>query len=129
MPTCLLNTFRDSNSTSSVGNLFQWLTTLLLKKFFPPKLPLHNLRLFPLLLELVTWGKETDLPPAPFSWNAIQITHSFFIMLGKYLLLGTPYQKVRKNRFALTASLLEYYTSNFLLCEFLIRWAKQSHAE
>ena len=51
-----LNTFRDGDSTTSVGSPFQCLTTLAVKKCFlisNLNLPWHNLRPFPLVLSPV----------------------------------------------------------------------------
>ena len=48
--THFFNTSRDGHSTTSLGSLFQCLTTLSVKKFFPIpnlNLPWHNLRPFP----------------------------------------------------------------------------------
>ncbi|KAK4824091.1 hypothetical protein QYF61_010602 [Mycteria americana] len=59
----------DGDSTTSLGSLFQCLTTLSVKKFFlisNLNLPWHNLRPFPLVLSLVTWEKRptpTSLQP------------------------------------------------------------------
>ncbi|KAK4810503.1 hypothetical protein QYF61_004283 [Mycteria americana] len=76
-PPCLLNhvlkrhIYTDGDSTTSLGSLFQCLTTLSVKKFFlisNLNLPWHNLRPFPLILSLVTWEKRptpTSLQP-PF---------------------------------------------------------------
>uniref|UniRef100_A0A8B9M5I0 Disco interacting protein 2 homolog C n=1 Tax=Accipiter nisus TaxID=211598 RepID=A0A8B9M5I0_9AVES len=67
----LLNTFRDGDSTTSLGSLFQYLTTLLVKKFFlisNLNLPWCNLRTFLPVLLLVAWEKvltPTSLQP-PF---------------------------------------------------------------
>ncbi|KAK4828289.1 hypothetical protein QYF61_024954 [Mycteria americana] len=58
MSTRPLNTSRDGDSTTSLGSLFQCLTTLLVKKFFlisNLNFPWCNLRPFPLVLSLVTW--------------------------------------------------------------------------
>ncbi|KAK4824542.1 LOW QUALITY PROTEIN: hypothetical protein QYF61_016146, partial [Mycteria americana] len=66
--TRFLNSFRDGDSTTSLGSLFQCLTTLSVKKFFlisNLNLAWHNLRPFPLILSLVTWEKRptpTSLP-------------------------------------------------------------------
>ncbi|KAK4810608.1 hypothetical protein QYF61_007345 [Mycteria americana] len=65
---------RDGDSTTSLGSLFQCLTTLSVKKFSlisNLNLPWHNLRLFPLVLSLVNWEKRltpTSLQP-PFRLN------------------------------------------------------------
>ncbi|KAK4831669.1 hypothetical protein QYF61_018636 [Mycteria americana] len=59
--TPLLNTSRDGDSATSLGSLFQCLTTLSVKKFFlisSLNLPWCNLRPFPLVLSLVTWEKR-----------------------------------------------------------------------
>ncbi|KAK4832220.1 hypothetical protein QYF61_021067, partial [Mycteria americana] len=59
--TRLLNTSRDGNSTTSLGSLFQCLTTLSVNKFFlisNLNPPWCNLRPFPLVLSLVTWEKR-----------------------------------------------------------------------
>ncbi|KAK4821803.1 hypothetical protein QYF61_003832 [Mycteria americana] len=64
----------DGDSTTSLGSLFQCLTTLLVKKFFlisNLNLPWRNLRPFSLVLSLVTWEKRptpTSLQP-PFRLN------------------------------------------------------------
>ncbi|KAK4826066.1 hypothetical protein QYF61_005025 [Mycteria americana] len=64
----------DGDSTTSLGSLFQCLTTLSVKKFFlisRLNLPWRNLRPFPLILSLVTWEKRptpTSLQP-PFRLN------------------------------------------------------------
>jgi len=69
--TGFLNTSRDGDSTTSLGSLFQCLTTLWTKILFlisSLNLPWHNLRPFPLVLSLVTWEKTqtpTSLQP-PF---------------------------------------------------------------
>ncbi|KAK4822662.1 hypothetical protein QYF61_019029 [Mycteria americana] len=61
----------DGESTTSLGSLFQCLTTLLVKPFFlisSLNFPWRNLRLFSLILPLVTWEKRltpTSLQP-PF---------------------------------------------------------------
>ncbi|KAK4822235.1 hypothetical protein QYF61_011876 [Mycteria americana] len=54
---------RDGDSTTSLGSLFQCLTTLSVKKFFLTSnlnLPWLNLRPFPLVLLLVPWEKRLD---------------------------------------------------------------------
>ena len=59
--TRFLNTPRDGDSTTSLGSLFQCLTTLSVKKFFlisSLNLPWCNLRPLPLILLLVTWEKR-----------------------------------------------------------------------
>ena len=56
-----LNTSRDGNSTTSLGTLFQCLTTLSVKTFFlisNLNLPWFNLRPFPLILSPVTSEKR-----------------------------------------------------------------------
>ncbi|KAK4832719.1 LOW QUALITY PROTEIN: hypothetical protein QYF61_025208, partial [Mycteria americana] len=61
----VLNTCRDGDSTTSLGSLFQCLTTLSLNKFFlisNLNLPWCNLRPFPLVLSLVTWEKRPTPP-------------------------------------------------------------------
>ena len=64
--THFLNTYRDGDSTASLGSLFQCLTTLSVKKFFlisSLNLPWCSLRSLPLILLLVTWEKR----PTPAS--------------------------------------------------------------
>ena len=67
--TCLLNTCRNGDATTSLGSLFQCLATLAVETFFPVShlnLPRCSLRPFP--LSLVTWEKRptpTSLQP-PF---------------------------------------------------------------
>ncbi|KAK4825788.1 hypothetical protein QYF61_002372 [Mycteria americana] len=59
--TCLLNTSREGDSTTSLGSLFQGLATLSVKKFFlisNLNFPWRNLRPSPLVLWLVTWEKR-----------------------------------------------------------------------
>lgn len=60
IPKCLLNTSREDDSATSLGNLFQCLTTQ--KKIFflisSMNLPWHNLTLFLLILWLETWQKR-----------------------------------------------------------------------
>jgi len=56
-----LNTSRDGDSTTSLGSLFQCLTTLSVKKCFlisRLNLPCHNLRPFPLVLSPVSSEKR-----------------------------------------------------------------------
>ncbi|KAK4807471.1 hypothetical protein QYF61_008239 [Mycteria americana] len=56
---------RDGDSTTSLGSLFQCLTTLSVKKFFLMSnlnLPWRNWRPFPLILSLVTWEKRPTPP-------------------------------------------------------------------
>ncbi|XP_068267934.1 protein EOLA1-like [Nyctibius grandis] len=71
IPEELIPSAADGDSTTSLGSLFQCLTTLSRKKFFlisNLNLPLHNLRPLPLVLSLVTWEKRqtpTSLQP-PF---------------------------------------------------------------
>ncbi|KAK4829616.1 LOW QUALITY PROTEIN: hypothetical protein QYF61_005743 [Mycteria americana] len=78
---CLLNTSRDGDSTTSLGSLFQCLTTLLVKTFFLTSnlnLPWRNLRPFPLVLSLVNWEKRltpTSLQP-PFRYEGPKTEHS-----------------------------------------------------
>lgn len=62
----LLNPFRNCDSTSSLGNLFECLTTLLVKVFFVIynlNCPWHNLRSFPLVPLPVTWEQKNALEP------------------------------------------------------------------
>ena len=57
------------NGDSSLGSLFQHLTTLFEKKFFQIpnlKLPWCSLRPFPLVLLLVTWEKRPISIPTSF---------------------------------------------------------------
>ena len=63
--TRFFNTSRDGDSTTSLGSLFQCLTTVSVKKFFlisNLNFPWHNLRPLPLILSLVTWDHRP--PPA-----------------------------------------------------------------
>ena len=65
----LLNTSRDGDSTTSLGSLFQCLTTLSVKKCFLTSnlnLPWRNLRPFPLVLSPVTSEKR---PTPPSYWE------------------------------------------------------------
>jgi len=60
-----LNTFRDGDSTTSLGSPFQCLTTLLEKIFFlisSLNLPWCNLRPFPLILLVVKQEKSLTPP-------------------------------------------------------------------
>jgi len=74
--TQFLNTSRDSDSTTSLGSLFQCLITRSVKAFFliyNLNLPWWNLRPLPLILTLVTWEKRptpTSLQP-PFRWKVL----------------------------------------------------------
>ena len=65
-----LNTFRGSDSTTSLGSQFQHLTTLSEKFFLRSKLnfPSQNLRPLPLVLSLVTQEKR----PTPLSTVSFQ---------------------------------------------------------
>jgi len=78
--TCFLNTSRDSDSTTSIGSPFQRLTTLPEKKNFlmsKLNLPWHNLRLFPLVLLLVTWERRlTSILYASPMNTAASLDHS-----------------------------------------------------
>ena len=59
---CLLNASKSSDSTTSLGSLFQHLTTLVEKKFFlisKLKLPWHSLRPFNQVLSLVVQEKRS----------------------------------------------------------------------
>ena len=61
--TLSLNTYKDSDSLTSLGNLFQCLTTLLEKKLVlisNLNLPWHNLWLFPLLMQ-----EKRPIPTSP----------------------------------------------------------------
>ena len=72
--TCLLNTSRDGDSTTSLGSLSNDLTTLSVKKFFlisNLNLPWCNLRPFPLVLLLVTWENRLRHPPATTSFQVV----------------------------------------------------------
>jgi len=63
--TRFLNTSRDGDSTTSLGSLFQCLTTLSVNKLFlisSLTLPGRNLTVLPLVPSLVTWEKRP--PPA-----------------------------------------------------------------
>ncbi|KAK4823315.1 hypothetical protein QYF61_000917 [Mycteria americana] len=86
--------FRDGDSTTSLGSLFQCLTTVSVKEFFlisNLNLPWRNLRPFPLVLSLVTWEKRptpTSLQP-PFRLNS---PSSFPQLLLIRLVLQTPHQ-------------------------------------
>ena len=65
-----LNTSRDADSITSLGSLFQFLTTLSAKKFFllfNLNLPWHNLRPFLLILSPVTSEKR----PTPLSLQSL----------------------------------------------------------
>lgn len=58
----LLNAFRDGDTITSLGSLFQCLTILSMKNFFLIShldLPWHNTRQYPLVLLLVTWEKRS----------------------------------------------------------------------
>jgi len=62
-PTCYLNTSRDGDSTTSLGSLFQCLTTLSVKKFFlisNLKLPLVQLEVISSCPITCYLGEETD---------------------------------------------------------------------
>ena len=69
---CFLNTFRDSDLTTSLGSLFQCITTLLEKFFLISNLnfPWHNLKPFPLILSLLL-GAEADPYLATDSFQAV----------------------------------------------------------
>ncbi|KAK4817221.1 hypothetical protein QYF61_003745 [Mycteria americana] len=61
--------FRDGDSATSLGSLFQCLTTLSVKKNFlisNPNLPWHNLRPFPLVLSFVAVESDKVSPQPPF---------------------------------------------------------------
>ena len=63
--TLSFNTYRDGDSSTSLGSLFQCLSTLSEKKFFLTfnlNLPCHNLRPFPFVLSLLP-GRRGQLPP------------------------------------------------------------------
>jgi len=65
-PKGFINTSRDGDSTTSLGSLFQCLTTLSVKKFFlisNLSLPWWNLRPFPLILSPIT----SENGPIPLS--------------------------------------------------------------
>ncbi|KAK4824318.1 LOW QUALITY PROTEIN: hypothetical protein QYF61_013593 [Mycteria americana] len=71
----LSSPLRGGDSTTSLGSLFQCLTTLSVKKFFlipNLSLPWCNLRPFPLILSLVTW--ERDRPPPLY--NLLSVVES-----------------------------------------------------
>ncbi|KAK4825624.1 LOW QUALITY PROTEIN: hypothetical protein QYF61_001304 [Mycteria americana] len=63
--TCLLNTSRDGDSTTSLGSLFQCLTTLLSK---PPLVQLEAISSYPMACSL---GDETDPHLATTSFQAV----------------------------------------------------------
>ena len=68
-----LNTSMSSDSTTSLGRLFQHLTTLPENKFFlisNPNLPWHNLRPFPLILSLLP-GEEANPHLTSVSFQAV----------------------------------------------------------
>lgn len=70
-----LNTSRASDSTTSLGHLFQYLTTLSMKKFFlmfNKNLPWNNLRPFPLILSVVNGDIRQDQPQL---WSLGSITN------------------------------------------------------
>ena len=59
--TFFLKTSREGDSTTSLGSLFQYLTSLSVKNFLLiPKLnlPCHNLRTFSLVLSIGAWEKK-----------------------------------------------------------------------
>lgn len=63
--TCLLNTSRDGDSTTSVGSLFHCSTTILVKNFFliaDLNLSWCSLRPFPLLYHLLHGRRDRHLP-------------------------------------------------------------------
>lgn len=78
----LLNTFRHSDFTISLGSLFQCLTILFVNKFFlTSHLSLCWYRLRHLVLSLVTWEKSSTSPKPPFRqfWRVIKSPLSLFL--------------------------------------------------
>lgn len=72
--TCFLNTSGDGDCTAPQGSLFQCLITLSENNFFPniqPEPPQHNLRLFPLILSLVTWQKRSTYTSLQSSFRSL----------------------------------------------------------
>ena len=73
--TCVLNISGDGDSTTSLGRMFQCLTTLSQNKFIlisNLNLSWCNFRPYPLFLPLVTWeGKEFDCHIATISFQEI----------------------------------------------------------
>ena len=69
---CFLNTSNVDDSTTSLGNLFQHLTTLSENYFLTSYVNLsrYSLRTFPLVLLLATWDKKPTptSPQPPFRW-------------------------------------------------------------
>ena len=73
--TCLLNTSRDGDSTTSLGSLFQCLTTLSVKKFFP------NIQSEPPLMQLEAIA---SCPVGSFlgeETNTLLITTTFHVIV------------------------------------------------
>lgn len=71
---CFLKTYRDRDSTTSLGSPFQCLSTLSEKKFFllsNPNLPWCNFRLVALVLLLVIWEKRLALDLATTSFQVV----------------------------------------------------------
>lgn len=77
---CLLTSSRNSNSVTSLRNMFQCLTILLVMNFFlicSLNFSQLRLRLFPFVLSLVTWKKglaslQPPKYPQPFSHPLIR---------------------------------------------------------
>ena len=75
-----LNTFRDGDSTTSLGSLFQCLTTFSVNKFFLMSnlnLPWHNLRPFPLILSPVTSERRIWCVPVSGVWQNSDPSQAF----------------------------------------------------
>ncbi|KAK4820813.1 hypothetical protein QYF61_007207 [Mycteria americana] len=84
----------DGDSTTSLGSMFQCLTTLSVKFFLIPNLNVsrRNLRPFPLVLSLVTWKKRptpTSLQP-PFRQSAIKVSPQPPLLQAKQPQLPQP---------------------------------------
>lgn len=65
MSKCLLNSDKPGALTTSLGNLFQCLTTIVVKKCFQASslnLPWHSFEPYPQVLSLDTWEKRSAAP-------------------------------------------------------------------
>lgn len=115
--TCLVNTFRDGNSTTALDSLFQCPITLTVKKYFLTSnlsIPLCNLRLYPLVLSLVTWENYSCL----FLKNHLEfiIKNPFceFQSIQKWVVLATPNRS--KNTIILSKKSSEVLFHISILC-------------
>ena len=124
MSTCFLNTSRDGDSTTSLGSLFQCLTTLSVKKFFliySLNLPWRNLRLLPLVLLLVTREKR----PTPASLQPpfrIAILNIISIYILTFILPNGKKTCLKKFFCKLTHSRTNGLSANYIVVDINNHW-------